>query len=94
MKVASVSELKDGLSAYLENVRMGHVVLVTDRRRPVAVLQKVEQADLSKAAWGLVEQSLARPPARPLAVKNFLSLPKAPEGVALSQAIVDEREDR
>jgi prevent-host-death family protein len=33
---AGVAELKAGLSRYLERVRAGHEVVVTDRGRPVA----------------------------------------------------------
>ncbi|MGQ0649633.1 MAG: type II toxin-antitoxin system Phd/YefM family antitoxin [Gemmatimonadaceae bacterium] len=41
MKTASISELKARLSAYLDAVRQGDEVLVTDRGRPVARLAPV-----------------------------------------------------
>ncbi|MFZ4778470.1 MAG: type II toxin-antitoxin system Phd/YefM family antitoxin [Terrimicrobiaceae bacterium] len=94
MKTASISELKDGLSSYLESVRMGHSVLVTDRRRPIALLHRVDEKSLSKAGWNLVRQSLAHPPVRRLVVKDFLALPKAVGSAPLSPAILEDREER
>ncbi|WP_369294471.1 type II toxin-antitoxin system Phd/YefM family antitoxin, partial [Klebsiella pneumoniae] len=36
MEKATISELKNRLSAYLKKVRAGHTVLILDRDRPVA----------------------------------------------------------
>ncbi len=38
MKTASISEAKNRLSAYIDMVRRGETVLITDRSRPVAWL--------------------------------------------------------
>lgn len=42
MKMATISETKNSLSALLDRVRHGETVLVTDRGRPVARLEPVE----------------------------------------------------
>jgi prevent-host-death family protein len=44
MKTATISETKNGLSALLDRVRHGETVLVTDRGRPVALLEPVARA--------------------------------------------------
>lgn len=41
MKTASISELKNRLSAYVDLVRQGATVVITDRGRPVAELTPV-----------------------------------------------------
>lgn len=41
MKTASISEAKNRLSAYIDLVRQGATVVITDRGRPVAELRSV-----------------------------------------------------
>lgn len=41
MEKATISELKNRLSEYLQKVRAGHSVLVFDRDQPVARLERV-----------------------------------------------------
>ena len=41
MKTASISELKNHLSSYLKSVTAGETVLIMDRNRPVARLERV-----------------------------------------------------
>jgi prevent-host-death family protein len=45
MKTASISTIKNNLSAYLDLVRGGETVLITDRGRPVARLAPLEAGD-------------------------------------------------
>ena len=40
---ATISEVKDGMSAYLRRVKAGESVLITERRTPVAYLVPVAQ---------------------------------------------------
>lgn len=40
---ATISEVKDGMSAYLRRVKAGESVLITERRMPVACLVPVAQ---------------------------------------------------
>jgi prevent-host-death family protein len=42
MKRASISEAKNRLSAYVDRVRGGETILITDRGRPVARLAPLE----------------------------------------------------
>ena len=55
-----VRDLKNNLSRYLERVRNGEEVLVTDHGRPVARLSPVEASTSGLAA--LIEAGLAQPP--------------------------------
>jgi prevent-host-death family protein len=73
---AGVAELKAGLSRYLERVKAGHEVLVTDRGEPVAKLVPITTAarrgsrrdrlvreGLLLPGRGRVRPSLQKPPA-------------------------------
>ena len=56
-----VRELKNNLSRYLEQVRDGDEVIVTDRGRPVARLSSIDKSTDRLA--DLVAAGLVRPPA-------------------------------
>lgn len=82
MKVASVSETKNNLSALLDRVRHGETILIVDRNRPVARLEPVSTSKDSDATGrlarleraGVVKRGrgkgasaiLAKPPPKPL----------------------------
>ena len=57
-----IRELKNGLSKYIDRVRAGEEVLVTDRGRPVARLSPVDASEDRLA--DLVASGLVRSPAR------------------------------
>lgn len=50
MKTASVSEAKNRLSAYLDLVRQGNRVIITDRGQPVAELAPIAHPRTAAAA--------------------------------------------
>src|ERR1700722_20764889 len=67
MEKASVSNLKNNLSAYLRKVRAGHPVVIYDRDVPIARLERIESAGSSSDRLTLLRaQGLTRPPTRPL----------------------------
>ena len=55
-----IRELKNGLSKYIDRVRAGEEVIVTDRGRPVARLSSVDASEDRLA--DLVSAGLVRPP--------------------------------
>jgi antitoxin (DNA-binding transcriptional repressor) of toxin-antitoxin stability system len=94
MEKATISELKNRLSAYLKKVRAGHTVLILDRDQLIARLERVEggqaQGDdrlvrLERA--GLLRRAKSSPP-----VKALRAAPaKAKRSV--TQAMLDERRE-
>jgi prevent-host-death family protein len=56
---ASISELKNRLSAYLDRVRAGETVVVTDRGIPVARLEPT--GDVAARVGRLEREGLVRP---------------------------------
>jgi len=72
MKTASISEAKNNLSGYIDRVRHGETVVITDRGKPVARLAPLESgskphveahlADLARL--GIVRLPRESPPKR------------------------------
>ena len=92
-KAVEVSELKARLASYLLEVRRGQTIVVMDRGEPVAELRPIAVArsdagaDLDRlVARGLLTRTSKAPlaPFRPIRRK----------GLRLSDAVVDDREDR
>ncbi|QXC59497.1 type II toxin-antitoxin system prevent-host-death family antitoxin [Aquihabitans sp. G128] len=59
-----VRELKNNLSRYLERVREGEDLVITDRGRPVARLSPIDAPTDRLAA--LIDAGLVRPPVNPV----------------------------
>lgn len=94
MKMTSVTELKNQLSAKLKQVMAGESLLVTDRNKPVAVLHPLHGEIRNRRLEGLVAAGLVAPPQEPLDVKGLLKLKRGRCKASLSKAICEDREGR
>ena len=92
MTTVSISELKAKLSQYIDAVRSGHEVIVTDRGTPVARLSGVPGARRADARLkDLIRTGRIRPPLRRGRLDfDRHDLPVDPESRAL-QALLEER---
>jgi prevent-host-death family protein len=95
MKTASVSDLKNNLSARLKQVIAGEPLVITDHRKPVAVVYSLEQDLMDEHVRSLVAEGLVNPPRKTgkLDAKAFLALPKAECSASLTEAILEERRE-
>lgn len=94
MTTVSVSELKARLSAFLDIVREGDEVLVTDRGRPIARLTPVRNAEQEDGHREMLLRSgrLRGPSAR--RARDFLARPRPSDAAGRSlAAVLDERAD-
>ena len=89
MKSATITEVKNQLSAIIDRVKAGESVVVTDRGQPVATIEPV-RADADDAARlfrlersGIVRPASKSPPPLP-------AEPPVPTGSAV-EALIDER---
>ena len=97
MKKASITEVKNGLSALLDRVRRGEPVLIEDRGVPVARLEPVGSwpggADDGRLARleraGILRRPVGRTPKALLATPP----PRLASGARLSAMVLEERED-
>lgn len=98
MEKATVSKLKDNLSAYLRKVRAGHPVVIYDRDVPIARLERIESVGRSADRLALLgAQGVIRSPRRPLSASKLrASLTKPlPRAARLGDALqLDRSEDR
>jgi antitoxin (DNA-binding transcriptional repressor) of toxin-antitoxin stability system len=95
MEKATVSKLKDNLSAYLRKVRAGHSVVIYDRDVPIARLERIESTGSGTDRLALLRaQGLTRPPSRPLSPARLRSsLAKAlPRDARLLEALREDRD--
>ncbi|MCZ7654937.1 MAG: type II toxin-antitoxin system Phd/YefM family antitoxin [Rhodocyclaceae bacterium] len=76
MKLASISQTKNQLSALIEQVGHGETVVITDRDRPVARLMPIAAEESEAASGGLALLERRHPPARK---KRTLRAGAAPE---------------
>lgn len=90
MKKASISELKNQLSAYLQRVRAGQTVIVYDRNRPIARIDRVADEDDDDRIVQLQRAGIITPPSEPLPLDLIRTpLPRAEHSVV--EALLEER---
>lgn len=93
MDKATVSKLKDNLSAYLRKVRAGHSVVIYDRDVPIARIERIEDSGHTPDRLALLRaQGIVQPPARSLPAKRLRQLLEPlPAKAALATALRDDR---
>jgi prevent-host-death family protein len=98
MKTASITQTKNQLSALLDEVKRGEVILILDRGRPVARLSPAVDPDADRGAPGRLErlerQGVIRRAARPAGS----ALSKKPgarlgRGISVLEALLSERRE-
>ena len=98
MEKATVSKLKNNLSAYLRKVRAGHAVVIYDRDVPIARLERIESTGRGADRLALLSaQGVIRPPLRKLLsakLRSALSTPVAGSAYVLKALQQDRAEDR
>ncbi len=93
MKTAPVSELKAHLSEYLNQVKAGMEVLITDRGKPVARLVPIPRSkNLKESLVRMEKQGFIKLGSGKLS-KDFwrMDRPDDPQGLVL-KALLEERE--
>ena len=90
--VIGARELKTRLGTYLRRVRLGRTILVTDRGEPVAELRPVSAAGVAPVA--LLKLAHARAVTLPARVEMDAFRPIRSRGRPLSEAVIEDGEDR
>jgi prevent-host-death family protein len=95
MKVASITEAKNTLSALLDRVRAGESVLIVDRGIPVARLEpvpaEVEGSDAARIARLERAGLVRRPSGPPPAALPVDELPQPRNRASVVEALLEER---
>jgi len=93
MKVTSISELKDNLSAHLARVRSGETLVVTDRKSPIATLERIAPGSLNDKEQRMVSEGVIAPRKQPLDIARLLAMPLAECPASLVSVVLEERSD-
>jgi prevent-host-death family protein len=95
MRTVNIGELRNQLSAYLQQVRAGEEVIVSDRNVPVARIVPYAATSSSEEEAFLVAAGRLKLPEQEMDWDAFWARPKAdiPQEVVV-QAVIDGRGDR
>ncbi len=93
MEKATISQLKNHLSAYLKKVRAGRAILIVDRDQPIARLERIAGGGAADDRIGRLEkEGLLRRATVPLDPGKLRAVgPKAQRSVL--EALLDERRE-
>jgi prevent-host-death family protein len=96
MKKATITEVKNGLSAFIDLVRHGETIVITDRGRPVACLVSALERladDPDGRLARLERRGGLRRATRPPAVSVIKKFPKSAKPSGVLAALLDERRE-
>ena len=93
MESASISEVKNGLSAIIDRVKGGESIVVTDRGIPVAVIEPVSgRIDIDDRLARLERAGVIRRGAGPLPMELLRTPGPTPrDGASVVDALLEER---
>lgn len=92
MEKATISQVKNQLSAYLEKVRTGETVLILDRNQPVARLERILTQDDPEGRLQRLERiGVLRRASQPLPLEYLRSKAPTSEHSVLA-VLLEERE--
>lgn len=83
-----VRELRENLRAWLDRVKSGDEVVITERGRPVAKIAALEPRSRLEE---LIELGIVRPPLKPKHRIDLSRLPKLGPGPTLSDILIEQR---
>ena len=93
MQKATISEVKNRLSAYLKKVRAGESILILDRDEPIARIEPVRNDDDPEGLIAaLVREGVLKPALKPLPLRLLKSI-KPTRGSGVLEALLDERRE-
>jgi antitoxin (DNA-binding transcriptional repressor) of toxin-antitoxin stability system len=93
MEKATISQLKNRLSAYLRKVRAGATIVILDRDEPIARLERIEaSAGLDDRAARLEKAGILSRPKHALRLASLRAPPPRSDRSILA-ALLDERHE-
>jgi prevent-host-death family protein len=94
MSRIGVKELKNRLTHYLRRTQKGDEIIVTDRGRPIALLQQIEAGKPGTREARLAQLSALGKIILPTIAPSKRLKPLAHRGPSISLAVLDDREER
>lgn len=88
MKTVGVRELKEHLSRYIQNVKLGERILITERKKEVAVLSPLEMESEEERILKLVKKGKASwSGGKPSGLSSRITY----KGKSVSEAVIEDR---
>lgn len=84
-----VRELRENLRSYLERVKAGDELLVTDRGKPIARILEPESHEATRAR--MIREGRIKPASRPWTPIDVDKLPELGPGPTLSEIVIAMR---
>ena len=95
MEKATISQLKNQLSAYLRKVKAGESVLILERDQPVARIEPIVAHEVDEERLVRLERAgLVRRAKRPLSLERLRKQAPEPKTSVVEALIEDRREGR
>lgn len=94
MSQVGVKELKNRLTHYLRRTQKGEEIIVTDRGRPIALLQQIEAGKPGTREARLAQLAALGKIIPPTSMRSKRLKPLAYRGPSIGQAVIDDREER
>jgi antitoxin (DNA-binding transcriptional repressor) of toxin-antitoxin stability system len=96
MEKASISNLKNNLSAYLRKVRAGQPVVIYDRDVPIARIERIETKSRGTDGLAMLHaQGVVKPPLRPVSAAALRAILGHPlrRAAKLAEAVQEDRQE-
>lgn len=94
MSRIGVKELKNRLTHYLRRTQRGEEIIVTDRGRPIALLQQIEAGKPGTREARLAQLAALGKIILPTAKPSKRLKPLAYEGPSFGRAVIEGRDER
>ena len=88
METIGIRELKDNLSRYMKRVKSGEKIIVTDRKKEIAIILPLEKKAKEEKIYRLIQRGVAKwsgskPEGMPVRIIS--------RGKSVSDAVVEDR---
>lgn len=88
MKKIGIRELKEHLSRYMKQVQSGEAIIVTDRKKEIAVISPVDCESAEEKIFRVIKSNLASGSGgKPSGMKHRISS----RGKSVSEAVIKDR---
>jgi prevent-host-death family protein len=88
METIGIRELKENLSHYMKKVKAGEKIVVTDRKKEIAVIMPLEKKAKEEKIYQLIQRGEARwSGGKPAGIPRRV----ASRGKSVSEAVIEDR---
>ena len=88
METVGIRELKENLSRYMKKVKFGERIIVTDRKKEIAVIMPLEKESEEEKIFQLIQCGMARwSGGKPRGMSSRI----ASRGKSVSKAVIEDR---